>query len=110
MTTYYVLAVLATFLAAVGQVALKRYGRKQQRQTLAVRDFHFVISVAAFLASTGLGIYIMRVLDFSAYYAMTALNVGFIALLSALYLQERIDVHKVAGIILIVVGLVVFNI
>lgn len=107
---WYLLSILSALLAASGQVSLKLYGLKEHKPgLLKMLDKHFIISIVLFFCSFGLGIWIMRHLDFSVYYAFTSLNYLFINYLSFKFLNEKSDLNKTIGIIIIVIGLVVFN-
>lgn len=108
---WYLLSIISAFLASIGQVSLKHYGVKNKRDggLMGLYDYHFIISVIFFCGSFGLGVLIMRHLDFSVYYAFTSLNYLFINYLSYRFLGEKIDMNKHLGIAIIVLGLVVFN-
>lgn len=107
---WYALAVVSSFAASLGQVNLKLFGVKGKSFSLtAITDIHFVLSVALFFCSFGLGVWVMRHIDFSVYYAFTSLNYLFINILSARMLGEQIDSRKTIGILIIISGLIVFN-
>ena len=65
---------------------------------------------ALFGMSAVVGVLCMRVLEFSVFYSVTALNYVFIALLAHFHLRERFDRAKVIGSIITVVGVFVYNI
>lgn len=110
MIFYYTLAVFAAFLTAIGQVALKRYsGETNPTLWTKLTNKYFILSISSFVGTFAIAIYVMRVLDFTIYYALTSLNFGFIALLSAIYLKEKIDRRKAVGVLVIIFGLIIFN-
>lgn len=110
MIVYYVLAICSTFMAAVGQVYLKQYSICEKGKGLRkIFHFYLILSVVFFLCSTFLSIYVLKKLSFTIFYTLTALNFVFIALLSAIVLKEKVDKTKVIGIVIIVLGLVIFN-
>ena len=107
---YYVLAVCAACLTAIGQVALKQFSLRMNG--ISIRRFlnsFFILSVCSFLMSFILSVIALRVLDFTVYYTLTSLNFAFIAILSAWFLNEKLDLYKISGILLIILGLVIFN-
>lgn len=56
-----------------------------------------------------IAIFVMRILDFTIYYALTALNFVFISILSTIFLDEKLDGLKIGGVLIIVIGLIIFN-
>lgn len=109
----YSLAVLMAFFTALGQVLLKLYSVKSNKRNRSfLKKFlnpFLILSVLLFSLSFIGAIWVMRYLEFTIYYSITALNFVFITFLSKKYLKEKIDSKKWVGIIIIVVGLLVFN-
>ncbi|MBN2452350.1 MAG: hypothetical protein JXR77_18330 [Lentisphaeria bacterium] len=100
--------VCVALLTAVAQVLLKRSALATPSFSGRLGDRRFVGAVALFAACPLLVIWALGSVDFSFYYATTALNYVFVAAGSRFAFGEAIDRRKVAGCILIVVGLIVF--
>lgn len=110
MIKYYLLSVLAAILTAIGQVLLKKYALRSPRSFFKkITNIYLITSITSFVVTTALSIYIMQSLDFTVYYALTALNFVFITYFSVLYLNEKADKHKLLGLSVIVLGLIIFN-
>ena len=107
---YYALAVLTAVLASTGHINFKKFALKRKRFTLQnLTDRHFIVGVILFLASAACGVATLRGLDFSAFYSTTALNYIFISALSSIYLKERIDRAKIIGNLVVIAGILVYN-
>lgn len=110
MIFYYALAVFGALLTAIGQVALKKYaGASSPTIWSKLTNRFLILSISSFVGTFAIAIYVMRVLDFTIYYALTSLNFGFITALSAIYLKEKIDRRKATGVVVIIFGLIIFN-
>jgi drug/metabolite transporter (DMT)-like permease len=106
----YVLAVLAPLLASVGQILLKRAAVRGGRLLGAPRyTLELLLGAVLFGTSAVAGVLCMRVLEFSAFYSMTALSYVFIAVLAHFHLRERFDRAKVAGSIITIAGVFIYN-
>lgn len=107
---YYLLAVGTAVLTGMGQVSLKLFSAHRNLPFLR-RIFHpqFVFSATCFGGSFLLSVYVLQYLDFTVFYTLTALNFGFVALFSSWVLGEAIDARKIWGIVVIMMGLAVFN-
>lgn len=101
------LLVFATLLAAVGQICFKKTALLES--SLLRKFIHpvFVIGVVLLLCCPVISSLAAQVVDFSVLYAMTSLSFVFVLILSHLILKERIDWPKIAGVSLIIVGLLV---
>lgn len=110
MPFLFALAVGAALLSALGQVFLKKYALASKKKGLR-RFIHkyFSASVTCFLAAFGTAVYVMQTMEFTVYYAVTSLNFVFVMLLSGRMLGEKLDREKIGGILLIVIGLIIFN-
>jgi small multidrug resistance pump len=109
---YIFLAVVTQFLVALAQVILKIGAKKvdfRKPFTCNFKNKYLLISIFLFLLVPVLSIITMRVIDFSNFYSFTALSYFFIMLFSWCILREDIDRLRIAGNILVIAGVIIFN-
>ncbi len=107
---YYLFALAIPVLASVAHILLKTFALKKNRRAIhALVDVHFLSGALLFSASSVLSIIAMTKLDFSSIYSFTALNYAFITILSKFYLDEKLDVNKIMGNLVIIAGVLVYN-
>ena len=109
---YIFLAVLVQFLVALAQLNLKIGSIRVSFDKPLVHNLknkHLLASVFLFLLVPVLSIIIMRVVDFTVFYSFTALNYFFIMLFSWKVLKEDIGKLRIIGNLLVIIGVVVFN-
>ena len=109
---YIFLAVIIQLIVALAQVILKIGARQVDFKSPLVSNFknkYLLISIFLFILVPVLSIITMRVIDFSNFYSFTALSYFFIMLFSWKVLKEDIDRLRIIGNILVIAGVVVFN-
>jgi len=109
---YIFLAVFVQLLVALAQLNLKIGSTRVSLNRPFISNLknkHLLVSIFLFLLVPVLSIVIMRVIDFSVFYSFTALNYFFIMLFSWKILKEDIDRFRVIGNLLVIIGVVVFN-
>jgi multidrug transporter EmrE-like cation transporter len=98
---------LAAFIGSFGAVFLKSgAGRLSRDWRHMIRNWHLPAGVAAYGGSSALFVVGMRHGELSVLYPMISLGYIFTLLWSKLFFGERITVLKVAGIGLILGGIV----
>jgi small multidrug resistance pump len=109
---YIFLAVITQFLVALSQVVLKIGARKVDFGKPLAYNFknkYLILSIFLFLLVPIISIITMKVIDFSNFYSFTALSYFFIMLFSWGLLKEDIDRLRIVGNILVIVGVIIFN-
>ena len=107
---FHALVIIATIFASVGHICFKKFALKHVTVfSVMLRDRHLIFGSACFGTSVILSIIALKVIDFSVYYSFTALSYLFISVLSKRYLKERIDKTKIIGNLIIIVGILVYN-
>jgi small multidrug resistance pump len=109
---YIFLAVIIQLIVALAQVILKIGARQVDFNSPLASNFrnkYLLISIFLFILVPVLSIITMRVIDFSNFYSFTALSYFFIMLFSWKVLKEDIDILRIVGNILVIAGVVVFN-
>lgn len=111
MILYYVFGVMVAFFASLGQIMLKKASLDSRSNNLSIiTNAHLLYGVFYFILSALLSIYSMRRIQFSIFFSLTAFNYIFIISLSKMLLKEKLDVYKIAGCIIILFGILIFNI
>ncbi|MEA2016422.1 MAG: EamA family transporter [Actinomycetota bacterium] len=109
---YISLAVIVQFLVALAQVILK-IGAKgvdfKKPIFYNLKNKYLLLSIFLFLLVPVISVITMRVIDFSNFYSFTALGYFFIMVFSWKVLKEDIDKLRIIGNILVIAGVVVFN-
>lgn len=106
------LAILIQFIVSLAQVNLKIGSIKANFKKPLVynlKNKHLITSIFLFLLVPILSIISLRVIDFSVFYSFTALNYFFIMLFAWKILKEDIDKLRIIGNILVITGVIVFN-
>lgn len=112
MLLYISLAILIQFLVALSQVILKIGATKVNLKKPLVynlKNKHLLTSIFLFLLVPVLSVITMRVIDFSDFYSFTALSYFFIMLFSWKILKEDIDRLRIIGNLLVIAGVIIFN-
>lgn len=109
MLKYKLLLVFVAGLAAMGQVCLKASARRRTGLMQNLCDWRFLTGIALFICCPLLSIVAARHVDFSLLYIMTALNFVFVLLFSKLVLREDIDRYKLTGTLIILAGVMIYN-
>jgi drug/metabolite transporter (DMT)-like permease len=100
-------AVLVALFSATGQLLYKKASLLPVRhhwQRWLSRPF--LAGSLMFAICPFISYFILSVLDYSLFYALTALTYIFVSVLSCRYLSERMDIWKLAGLACILAGLV----
>jgi drug/metabolite transporter (DMT)-like permease len=107
---FYAVAVIVAIFASIGHICFKKFALKGKTALPALlMDWHLISGSAFFGTGVILSIIALKYIDFSAYYSFTALNYLFISGLSKIYLKERIDQRKIIGNLIIISGILVYN-
>ena len=107
LTLGFILLMVVALLTAIGQICFKKVA---VQETSFFRKFMhpwFLLGVFFFICGPVLSSLAAQVVDFSVMYAMTALNFVFVLGLSRWLLKEKIDWPKIAGVSIIIVGVLV---
>ncbi|HME87538.1 MAG TPA: EamA family transporter [Candidatus Nanoarchaeia archaeon] len=102
-----IIMVISSFLAAFGQLSLKIGSMKLQKKLSDVfKNFAFMAGILFYGLSTVLTIVALKGAELSVIYPLASLNYVWVSLLSATYLKEKVNAYKIAGIALIIIGVV----
>ncbi|MGZ4846524.1 MAG: EamA family transporter [Halobacteriota archaeon] len=103
---YLLLAFIAVILVSIAHVLVKIGSRKAGFYAYYNRAFVIgaFMSLLAFLCS----LFVLHGLELKLFAAISSLSYAIVVLLSALVIKERLSWQKITGVILIILGTVVF--
>jgi drug/metabolite transporter (DMT)-like permease len=107
------LAFLAVILTGISQVLLKigsaHQGKRKESVLTAYLNRPTFIAYGLFLIVTVISVIALKEMPLKVFYTITSLNFVIILGLSWWYLKEDVNMKMVAGTILIISGVLVFN-
>lgn len=112
MALYISLAVLIQLLVSLSQVIFKIGALKvdfKKPLIYNLKNKYLLVSIFLFILVPFLSVITMRVIEFSDFYSFTALSYVFIMLFCWKILKEDIDKLIVIGNLLVIAGVVIFN-
>jgi multidrug transporter EmrE-like cation transporter len=113
MTAFLILLVIfIQFLVAYGQYNLKIGAKRLNfRKSISYnfKNWNIFIAALLFFAVTVLSVITMRFMEFSIFYSFTALNYLFMMFFSWKMLKENFDILRIIGNILVIIGVIIFN-
>jgi len=112
MILYISLAVIVQFLVALAQAVLKIGAKKVDFKKpffYNLKNKYLILSIFLFVLVPVISVITMRVIDFSNFYSFTALGYFFIMIFSYAILKEDIDRLRIIGNLLVIAGVVIFN-
>ena len=110
LNKYVILKVISVLIAALSQILLKKSALKHYDNR--VREYLNVLVIVAyalFFASSILGIYSLRGINISFSTIIESLSYILIPVLSYLFFNEKISQKQFIGTVIIIVGIVAFN-
>lgn len=110
MNSYVLIFIFAVFIASVSQILLKKSANKNHKNWLKeILNIKVFIAYSMFLLSSMLIIYAYKEVQLKYGAIIQSSGYIFILLLSRIFLEEKITKNKILGIILIIIGIVVFK-
>ena len=103
--------VFGVFLAGCSQILLKIAAKKTYNSRLSeYLNVKVVFAYALFFVSGAVGMYVLRHIPLSLASILTASTYVFVPMLSRLILGEKMNTRQLAGIALIITGVVMFTV
>jgi undecaprenyl phosphate-alpha-L-ara4N flippase subunit ArnE len=99
-----ILVILSCLLAAVGSMFLKKASANVKLNLKTLFNFNLILGVTLYVISGAMVVALLKFNDLSFIYPLTALTYVFVAVISWKYLDENINIYKIAAIALIVIG------
>jgi drug/metabolite transporter (DMT)-like permease len=114
--TIVILMFISTIIGAVGSLFLK-IGAEHFHIRLNIKgivnilkNWKIIFGLGLYALATVAFIYLLKSEELSMLYPMTSVSYIFIAIFSAMFLKEKINVYKIFGIMLIVFGVVLVTV
>jgi len=107
---YYLIFMFSVFAASLAQILLKMSANKVHSNK--IREYfniYVIIGYGIFFCSTMLTIIAYREVSLKSGPILNATGYIFVLILSRVLLKEKITKHKMLGTLLILVGIIVFN-
>ena len=102
----YVFLSLAMFGTAAGQLCLKKHHTLEEKKIISV---NFLVAMILFM-SVPLFIYLsLQYLNFIIVFLSDAIVIAIVVIFSAIFLKEKINLEKIIGIAVIILGIVIIN-
>lgn len=103
---YLLLFILSILISAFSQILLKKGSVSKNIYLNKFTIFGYLIMIFA----TFLTLYSYREINLSLGQVLQSLSFVFVVILSKLFLKEKIDKNKILGILIIILGIIIFNI
>ncbi len=102
--------VVSVFISSVSQVMLKKSAQKKYPSK--IREYLnpvVIIAYALFFGCTLITMYALRVVPLSTWPVIEASGYIFVAVLSFIFLKEKLSKRQLAGMAIIVAGIIIFS-
>lgn len=110
MNEYIIIFLVAVFIASVSQMILKKSANINRESLLKeYLNKYVIIGYLSFFLSTLLIVYAYKGLEFKYGSVLEASGYFMVLILSNIFLKEKITWVKIVGNIIIVIGILIFN-
>lgn len=112
MIIFLALALLAVFLTGIGQVLMKIGARNENDSTTFLAEYLNIYTISAYtilIIVTVISVIALLEIPLKLFYAIASLNFVVIVMLSWLFLKEEVNKGIAVGVVLIMLGIMVFN-
>lgn len=109
-TKYALLLLFSVFIASCSQILLKISANKKKKSRLhEYLNFHVITAYAIFFTSTILTVLAYKGVELKYGAVIEAAGYVFILFMGRLILKEKITRNKILGIMLIIIGIIIFT-
>lgn len=105
----YFAVMLATLIGALGAFFFKRSAEKASGIVSLIWIPSFYLGGLLYVLSALLNVILLRYMDYTILYPLTAITYIWSLIISGYFLGEKITKSKIAGVILICLGVVLLN-
>jgi small multidrug resistance pump len=100
---------VSVLVSSISQIGLKKSARKNYESTLKeYLNPLVIISYVLFFLSTFLTVYALKVVPLSLQPIIESTGYIFVTVLSYIFLKEKLSKRKIIGMIVIIIGIIVF--
>ena len=100
---YYIILIIMTLIGSVASFFLKK-GSSFKNIVELFKNKYVYIGGILYVLSALLNIYVLKYLDYSVVLPLTSITYVWTLFISAIFLNEKINIKKIIGIMLIVGG------
>lgn len=105
---YIAIFISASLISAVSQILLKTAARKEYSSWIyEYLNVRVIVAYVIFFAATLITVYCYKVLDLSLGAMLEASGYVFVTILGRLILKERVTMQKLAGMALVILGVII---
>lgn len=104
----YMLIIVMTFMGATASFFFKRASASNGFKQLILNRFIYIGGII-YIISAGVNILVLRYLDYSIVLPLTSFTYIWTMVFSYFFLKEKININKVAGVGLIIVGAILIT-
>lgn len=105
-------ALIAIFLTSLAQLLLKK-GSVQISKKMEIfqllANWEIIIALFIFLFATMFGVLSLKYMPLNEYYSLSSLSYFIVILLSFTFLRESLTTNKLIGCLIIIFGILVYN-
>ncbi|ACD22706.1 multidrug ABC transporter [Clostridium botulinum] len=110
MNKFIFILLISVLVASISQVVLKKSANKQHKNLIKeYLNVQVVIGYSLLFLSTILTIFALKGLPYKSVPIIETVGYAFVLIMGRLFLEEKITKKKIIGNIIIVIGIIVFN-
>ena len=108
---YVLILIFSVFISSVSQIILKKSSGEEHKSLIKeYLNFKVILGYGLLVLSTILTVIALKGISYKSEPIIESIGYVFIMILSRVFLKEKITVRKVIGNVLILIGILVFNI
>jgi len=102
-------AVISVFIAACSQILLKKASSREYRSKIyEYLNMRVIVAYGLFFVSASMGMYVLRHIPISLAAVLGAAGYMFVPILSRYFLKERLNKNQIMGMVMIILGIIIF--
>lgn len=110
MSKYLVVLLISVLIASISQIILKKSADKKHKNIIREYfNFQVIIGYGLLFLSSILTIISLKGLPYKSVPIIETLGYMYILILSKIFLQEKLTKKKIYGNVIIIIGIIVFN-
>ena len=102
--TIVLIVLLSNFFGAIGGLLLKKGSKNFKMSLSMIKNYYILTGGIVYVLAAGIFVYALNFGELTVLFPLTASAYIWTAILSAIFLKEHINLYKIGGILLIVLG------
>ena len=95
---------LSSFFAAFGGLLLKKGSKNFKISLLMIKNYYILLGGIIYVLAAGVFVYALNFGELTVLFPLTASTYIWTSILSAIFLKDNINLYKIGGILLIILG------